>query len=293
MCAAANFSHRYEINYEKPGIVLIFNNKFNDKVPDSKNPEVEVYKYPKMVREGSEKDVERIEALFKDKLKYRVEKFENKTESEIKNEIHKYEQIDYKDDSIFVCFIMSHGTFNGKDTIIETHDFKTVHLERDFVKPFKKINSLKNKPKVFFIQACRGNNTLEKHTQLSTNASSTSTSLLPRSDHDPYQEAIIIPNQEEFNDKNTDSIEASNEAHLFRVFSVVTGFKSIRPDEGSWFIQELCNLIETQTKIDLLEIIKTLNRNMLQKRTESGMQQIGETIIENLTTNVYFFPYKS
>ena len=126
MCAAANLSDRYEINYEKPGIVLIFNNSFKDN--------------PDKVRTGSENDVKRIEALFKDKLKYRVEKFEDKTQSEIKDTIHTYSLENYTNDSVFICFIMSHGTSDGKNTIIETHDSKKVYLERDFVEPLKKNN---------------------------------------------------------------------------------------------------------------------------------------------------------
>jgi hypothetical protein len=55
--------------------------------------------------------------------------------------------------SCFACFIMSHGNDRGE---IYGIDWKTLRLNEDIVYKFRDCETLHGKPKLFFVQACRG-----------------------------------------------------------------------------------------------------------------------------------------
>ena len=93
-----DYSNFYNIDYSKPGIVLIINNQ--NFIGGEE-------------RKGSEKDVERILGTFKI-LNFKPEPFRNQTLQQIKELIENYSNKDYSNDSCFICFIMSHGGKNGK-----------------------------------------------------------------------------------------------------------------------------------------------------------------------------------
>ena len=77
-------------------------------------------------------------------------------EQQMKDLVENYSKRDYSNDSCFVCFIMSHGD-NGK---ILCSDEMLIDLKKDIIKPFQMSKTLVNKPKLFFIQACRGDNVM-------------------------------------------------------------------------------------------------------------------------------------
>ena len=65
---------------------------------------------------------------------------------------------DFSKYSCFMAFILSHGTEEG---ISGTDDIKSkpvsIHVLSSYITP-KKCKGLKDKPKIFFLQACRGSN---------------------------------------------------------------------------------------------------------------------------------------
>jgi hypothetical protein len=104
-------------------------------------------------REGSEKDVERMEELF-DWLQFKVNIYENKKAAEIKSIFRKYRvDIEHTKFDCFVLFLMSHGFPQG----IFGTDRKPVYFQdiREYFTA-KNCPSLANKPKLIFVQACRG-----------------------------------------------------------------------------------------------------------------------------------------
>ena len=121
----------YSINYSKPGLVVVFNVK---SFINSEN-----------FREGSEKDVEKLTQVFH-KFKFEIKTHLDKNSNEIRRLINEYATRDFTNDSCFICFIMSHGY---KGTIMAA-DENEIYLT-EFIDPFKKVASLKNKPKIFFI----------------------------------------------------------------------------------------------------------------------------------------------
>jgi len=125
----------YSLN--DPNLVIIFNTRcFRNPLDKTRN--------------GSEKDVERLSSVFRD-LNYKVETKLELESNEVRECIKDYSQKDYSQISCLIIFIMSHGDKNK----VKAADSNNIYIE-EFIDPFKENISLKNKPKLFFIQMCRG-----------------------------------------------------------------------------------------------------------------------------------------
>ena len=208
MCASYNPYHEendavYSLDFAKPGRVFIFNNRIFDDESD--------------YRGGSEKDVDRLCDLF-ERLDFKVKCYIDKTADQLRDRIRKISKIDYDNVGCVLIFIMSHGN-DGK---IFGTDGEAVNL-RDFVDPFKKVSSLKDKPKMFFVNACRGDK------------------MTPTHDHKKLVEMDAKEANEDLYKANKTPLDAD---FLF-AYSTVANYYSIRDSEdGSWFIQILCDQIE-------------------------------------------------
>ena len=146
MCAASNLNlnRMYPMNYSRPGLCVIFNNKY--------------FKEKNYDRQGSEKDVMRLTEIFED-LRFEVETYFDQKSSDMRKIIREIAKRNFSEDSCFICFIMSHG---NRGNAITTADLNQVYLN-EFVDPFKANDTLKNKPKLFFVQTCRGNNEMNNY----------------------------------------------------------------------------------------------------------------------------------
>jgi hypothetical protein len=105
-------------------------------------------------RLDTDKDVENIK-LTLGKLKFFVcePEFNLKAE-QIKSFIRNMVKlIDFSQYSCLAIVIMSHGDTSGK---IFGVDNESVNLDKDIIGPFKNCEGLQYKPKLFFVQACRG-----------------------------------------------------------------------------------------------------------------------------------------
>ena len=139
MCAAKNELKPYDLDYSCPGLVYIFNNIY--------------FKRPQQFRDraGAKNDQTRLVDLF-EKLKFKVKSpFVDMTAEDTHETLKDLGRRDYTDVDCLVVFIMSHGEMGA----IYSSDCKKILLE-DFFTPFERNKSLKHKPKLFFVQACRG-----------------------------------------------------------------------------------------------------------------------------------------
>ncbi|CAC5399915.1 CASP7 [Mytilus coruscus] len=102
------------------------------------------------IRAGSEQDVQRLTNSFSF-LGFEVIEKVDLTKEEIIGEIHTLAGKNHYDDDCFVCVILSHG----REGYVHTTDGE-VSLST-LLDPIKNCKSLLGKPKLFFIQACRGN----------------------------------------------------------------------------------------------------------------------------------------
>ena len=81
---------------------------------------------------------------------------DNFTSEKILEEIQRQALIDHSQSDCFLCVVMSHG--NDKDMFYSS-DNKEISFKQ-LMAPIKSCESLKKKPKMFFFQACRGENKL-------------------------------------------------------------------------------------------------------------------------------------
>ncbi|KAL7890636.1 hypothetical protein AOLI_G00001120 [Acnodon oligacanthus] len=175
-------------------------------------------------RNGSEVDEECLNEVFS-WLGFTVEVHRDKTAPQMKDLLMQLSQKDHEGDC-FVCCILTHGCTEG----VYGTDGGVVPSE-DIYGPFRgtSCQSLAGKPKVFFIQACRG-----EDYQLPVEV---------QADNLEGDEAAEAAGLE------MDAVEIITipaDADFFVARSTVKGFYSFRSTlSGSWFIQSLCKQLKT------------------------------------------------
>jgi hypothetical protein len=107
-------------------------------------------------RVWSEQDVKNLKTTL-DYLEFDLRFYENLKANEIRDQIQKLADDDHSNSDCFLCVVMSHG---NEDKIV-TSDNKVMSFE-EIMAPIKSCKSLENKPKLFFFQACRGDNEIEQ-----------------------------------------------------------------------------------------------------------------------------------
>ncbi|XP_068146439.1 caspase-7-like isoform X2 [Drosophila tropicalis] len=123
----------------KPANVYIFNHvKFDDR-----NEE----------RTGSDKDVEKLTKTF-NKFNCNVEEIRNATLETVHITVSRLEMENFEEHSALVIVVLSHGGQN--ETILAKDGVYSLH--KDIIQPILKNRTLLGKPKIFFVQACRGQN---------------------------------------------------------------------------------------------------------------------------------------
>lgn len=136
----SEFPHSYRMDKYPHGLAVIINNeKFKTK------------KY----REGSRKDEGSLLDTFQH-LGYIVRVYRDCTKERIENIMKSISQEDHSQYDSFVCCILSHGTDLGEIYSVDEKFF----LIDDIAEENFNANccgSLAGKPKIFFVQACRGN----------------------------------------------------------------------------------------------------------------------------------------
>ena len=228
---------------------------------------------PECKREGTDTDVKKIQDTF-GKLGYQVlpemkdlkaaemdEYFKNFTKG------FDLKMVEVPD--VFVCFILSHGNQDG----IEGVDGEHVQL-RDLAKQLEsdKCPALKGKPKLFFVQACRGQGQPDQvqldHTHL------------------PGEDRIVV-------DGNISAIPPG--ADFLFGYSTVRDNASLRKTiSGSFYIQILCDAIDQyHKKLSLNDIMMYIHQQLAtgdQYKYEfkgKTYRQMAE-MVTTLRGNVYF-----
>ncbi|XP_062374523.1 caspase-8-like [Sardina pilchardus] len=214
----------YNMSRKPLGPCVIFNNvKFID---------------GKKERLGSDKDAEVLESTFNG-LGFDVEVLRDKKVQEIKDKLEELSKKVTDDDCCFVCCVLSHGNTTG----VEGYD-KAVLPIHDILSPFsgRRCPALAGKPKVFFIQACRGS---EMQKKVEVQADSL---------------------DEEDSDLSLDSIVSIPDFADFLIsMSTFDGCYALRsPVDGSWFIQSLCNHLKELCPQgeDILSILTKVNSDV-------------------------------
>lgn len=235
----------YRMNHPRRGYAVIINNKRFDSRLDMP------------VRDGTDVDAASLETSLK-KLGFETRIFHNCSASLIREIMLRYAKSDHSDSDCFMSVFMSHG----EDGVIYGID-KEIEIEK-LIHPFKLNRSLAGKPKIFFIQACRGNQ------------------LMEGIDSNPYEIQYVnkIP----------------MEADFLIAYSTISGYFSWRNSlNGSWFIQSLCHVLnECGKTAEIMQILTAVNRRVAYHYesntndvTMNGKKQI-PCIVSMLTKELYF-----
>ncbi|XP_041788961.1 caspase-3a [Chelmon rostratus] len=244
----SSHSFRYSLDFPSIGQCVIINNKNFDRRTGMNQ------------RNGTDVDAANAMKVFT-KLGYKVKIYNDQTVEQMKQVLTSVSKEDHSCYASFVCVLLSHGdegVFFGTDGSIELR-YLTSLFRGD------RCTSLVGKPKLFFIQACRG------------------------TDLDAGIEA-------DSGEDGTTKIPV--EADFLYAFSTAPGYYSWRNTmTGSWFMQSLCDLLGKYGKeLELLHIMTRVNHKVAVEFESvsnapgfNAKKQI-PCIVSMLTKEMYFSP---
>lgn len=176
--------------------------------------------------------------------------------------------MNHSNNDCLMLFIMTHGE---KDGCLDASDdsFKVEKLWKHFMG--EKCLTLTGKPKLFFIQACRGR----------------------QFDRGSKLHAYDVVDAKGSTTNNLVSLPTS--ADQLVMYATPEGYVSVRNTvEGSWLIQELCDQLENNLKDDLMSMLTTVCRKVAMREIQTpihksnvGAKQM-PIIVSSLTKKIYF-----
>lgn len=261
-------SAKYNMKHSRRGVALIFNHEH-------------FYWYLGMPsRGGTNADRFNLERRLQD-LGFDVSAYDNLKTIEVLETIHKVASSDHSDADCFLCIFLSHGENNH----IYAYDGK-INLQ-DITARFRgdKCSSLVGKPKIFVIQACRG----DKHDD----------PVMPRDEVDSKISEELAVNEVVVDAATVPTLPAG--ADFVMCYSVAEGFYSHRETiNGSWYVQDLCKVLESYgSQLEFTELLTLVNRKVSWRsvhncadRTAIGKKQV-PCFASMLTKKLYFEPKTS
>ncbi|KAI3379882.1 hypothetical protein SNEBB_002276 [Seison nebaliae] len=212
---------RYKMNNRCRGIALIVNNyRFESNTSLG-------------VRHGSDVDEQNLKKTFA-KLDFDVHVKHNQSARNLRKLFDYYAQQDFSNSDCFAAIILSHGDTDGiygTDTIVPLECL---------MEPLQRSVSLVGKPKLLFIQACRGSKLNERiH---STNGK------------------ICIDAKEQLPSIQSIPIKAD---FLFAYATLEGHYAWRNVENGSWFVQTLCQIFDTESeKKEILHLLTKIQRRI-------------------------------
>ena len=219
---------------------------------------VEFVNRPDPIRYGSKKDVEGLRELFENKLKFRMKIESNLSASRIISEAREISEKDFTSYDCLFFVILSHGKQEG----ILGVDDKPVSLAAiTDMFTADKCQSLKGKPKVFIVQACRG-------------------------DKDDF--GAVVRDADQGPPRTAALQRTPVESDFLVCYACPLGYSSYRDEEqGSWYIRELVRIFKKYDKDHLMDLMLLVNFAVSQKFCEQGFKQIPSEECR-LTKKCYF-----
>ena len=212
-------------------------------------------------RKGTDKDAAGLQQLFLD-LGFIVERHDNPTTSEIKDVLSAAANEDYSNLSCFACALLSHGKeglIYGTDGPVNIIDLTSLFRTKE----------LAGKPKIIFLQACRGAKYMESYNFVEGPRATANRSVPD------------LPVGFDF---------------LF-CCSTVEGYYAWRHEErGSWFIQILIEVFRKFAhQMDIMRMLTLVNLLIARQKSQtdtvasSDKRQVG-SIISQLRHELFFSP---
>ncbi|CAH8592920.1 unnamed protein product [Schistosoma turkestanicum] len=207
-------------------------------------------------RDGTDVDADRVERVFKS-LNYKVTRILNIKKSALHQTLLEASQTDHSSYDSFIFVMLTHGDNN----VVYANDGEVL---TSYILAFfrgDRCPSLIGKPKLFFFQACRGAAFDKGVSTMVTDAG----------------EDLIVH-------------KLPIEADILVAYSTVPGFFAWRnSSSGSWFIQELCNVLESDIKkgnhSDIMTLLTVVARVVAyQYRSNTG--QVETNNMKQMTSTV-------
>ena len=257
------------------GIALIINNEeFNH---STEYTQKEQQQEELDVRHGSAKDVAALEKLFV-ALDFKVKIERNRGRKEIFKILEDASFEDHKNYDCFVLWLMSHG----QDGQFYGADGQTVPIDtvRDLFSNAQ-CPTLKGKPKIIFIQACRGR---EKEQGVVADAPQSPT----KQGREPSSHDDEESSDRGFNFQLSKAIPAH--ADILIANSTISGYASFRnPHAGSRFVRCIVEVFrEFACHEDLLSMLTMVNKRV-SEMGEINTKQVSEPT-STLTRKLFFWP---
>ena len=219
---------------------------------------------------GSYVDVNNLDLLFSDDLRFTVTLRNNLSYPQMKEEILRFAgKEDHAEGDMTAVVVMSHG----RDGAICTSEGR--ELETEWI--LKQFNNegcprLRGKPKLFIFQSCRG------HAD------------------DPGVSATLTDGQEapgaigariETGERRDVSWE-----DMIIAYSTLPGYVANRNTlHGTWFVQCLCKVFRENAKTsEIREMLDLVAAHLSEYQSERGTKQSFEYAVRNLYKKLYFFP---
>ncbi|XP_022621136.1 caspase-6 isoform X1 [Seriola dumerili] len=254
-------AEEYKMSNKRRGLALIF------------NQERFFWRLGLSDRHGTNADRYNLERRLKE-LDFEVKAYDNYKEEEVLQKISEAAEDDHSDADCFLLVFLSHGendhvyTYDGKISI------------QDITSMFKgdKCRSLVGKPKIFVLQACRG----DKH-------------------DDPVTPCDAVDSEIKTNEVVVDASAVYTlpaGADFIMCYSVAEGYYSHRETiNGSWYVQDLCELLRKYgDSLEFTELLTLVNRKVSMRsvgncndRSAIGKKQV-PCFASMLTKKLYFRP---
>ncbi|KAL1478814.1 hypothetical protein MTO96_052363, partial [Rhipicephalus appendiculatus] len=227
-------------------------------------------------RYGSELDVQNMEHLFNEFL-FKCVVHKDKTADEMKELLSEVAQSQEQEGAeCLVIILMSHG---NQDTI-EGVDNEELHLIDDVYAKFNNKNcpALQGKPKLFFIQACRG-----EEWDNGTNAKG----------HDA-SDTRPVPAEKPQLSSSIGQKPLITWSDMYIAYAAIPGYRSLRNREfGSWFLSAVYKVFsEHAATMHLDELMERVHDEVLQKSSDDGEKQTPSVETQGWTKELYFNPRK-
>ena len=224
----------YPMKAKPHGLCVIFNNDtFYATSAQDELPE----------RKGSDVDQHNLNIIFS-RLNYQVRSYKNQNANQMLETMKAVSNLDHSSCDSLVCCLLTHGkkdgVFGSDGTLLTVSDMASL-VKASYCR------TLKGKPKMFFVQACRGDDE-DKGVQLQS---------------DDGEQSVVrqsLPNDADF---------------LF-AYSTAPGTVSWRsPQYGSWYVSKLCETLDqhAHTGMDLVSMLTIVNDKVSEAYTKQGFKQ--------------------
>ena len=236
-------------------------------------------------RGGSDVDAKKLDELFT-KLQYKVKMARNQTSKQLKETLTKFARLNDHGmaDSVVVC-LLSHGLegqiYGVDGVLVSIPDL--LALFNGYAAP-----DLIGKPKMFFIQACRGSD-FDQGVEV-TDGGYMSAREVPVAK--PKKAAVLLASLPDTVEPEPEPESLPAEADMLVAYSTVPGYVSWNNlAKGSWFVQAIADVFSdyAHTEDVVSMLIRVNNKVAREFESYNRKKQMPAPVIM-LTKKVFFFP---